>query len=269
VFPFELAATSVLKPHRHTSDLAAWITEGRMAFGFGDGFAERIEVGPGQADSGDRFARRRRVPGRLARRRGRPRAAGRHRSRAAARERRRRQRGPEHLDRGCDLERGPDLERRCERLGGVECDLAARPGTARARRLGHRRARLSHRARSAPAPGGRARPRTVPRTVPGARPLARASAHARAGAQARPVTRSRPGPTAGPRRHAARAAAPAPTRARPLALPREARQGLGPLEVARGPDLRRDTFRVHSPSASSSSSRGERGTCLRSSRPAH
>jgi quercetin dioxygenase-like cupin family protein len=47
VFPFELAATSVLTPHRHTSDLAAWVTEGRMAFGFGEGFAERIELGPG------------------------------------------------------------------------------------------------------------------------------------------------------------------------------------------------------------------------------
>jgi hypothetical protein len=38
VFPFELAATSVLKPHLHTSDLA---------FGFGEGFAERVELGPG------------------------------------------------------------------------------------------------------------------------------------------------------------------------------------------------------------------------------
>ena len=47
VFPFELAATSVLAPHQHTSDLAAWVTEGRMAFGFGEGFAERIELGPG------------------------------------------------------------------------------------------------------------------------------------------------------------------------------------------------------------------------------
>jgi quercetin dioxygenase-like cupin family protein len=47
VFPFELAATSVLKPHLHTSDMAAWVTEGRMAFGFGEGFAERIELGPG------------------------------------------------------------------------------------------------------------------------------------------------------------------------------------------------------------------------------
>jgi quercetin dioxygenase-like cupin family protein len=47
VFPFELPAASVLNPHRHTSDLAAWLTEGRMAFGFGDGFAERIELGPG------------------------------------------------------------------------------------------------------------------------------------------------------------------------------------------------------------------------------
>jgi quercetin dioxygenase-like cupin family protein len=47
VFPFELAATSVLKPHLHTSDLAAWVTEGRMAFGFGEGFAERVELGPG------------------------------------------------------------------------------------------------------------------------------------------------------------------------------------------------------------------------------
>ena len=47
VFPFELPATSVLQPHVHTSDLAAWVTEGRMAFGFGEGFTERIEVGPG------------------------------------------------------------------------------------------------------------------------------------------------------------------------------------------------------------------------------
>lgn len=47
VFPFELPAMSVLAPHRHTSDLAAWITAGRMAFGFGDDFAERIELGPG------------------------------------------------------------------------------------------------------------------------------------------------------------------------------------------------------------------------------
>jgi quercetin dioxygenase-like cupin family protein len=47
VFPFELAATSVLAPHQHTSDLAAWVTEGRMAFGFGEAFAERIELGPG------------------------------------------------------------------------------------------------------------------------------------------------------------------------------------------------------------------------------
>ncbi len=47
VFPFELAAASVLNPHRHTSDMAAWVTEGRMAFGFGEGFAERIELGPG------------------------------------------------------------------------------------------------------------------------------------------------------------------------------------------------------------------------------
>lgn len=34
VFPSELAAASVLVPHVHTSDLAAWVTEGRMAFGF-------------------------------------------------------------------------------------------------------------------------------------------------------------------------------------------------------------------------------------------
>lgn len=47
VFPFELAAKSVLAPHLHTSDLAAWVTEGRMAFGLGEGFAERIELGPG------------------------------------------------------------------------------------------------------------------------------------------------------------------------------------------------------------------------------
>lgn len=47
VFPFELAATSVLTPHRHTSDMAAWVTEGRMEFGFGEGFADRIELGPG------------------------------------------------------------------------------------------------------------------------------------------------------------------------------------------------------------------------------
>jgi Cupin domain. len=47
VFPFELAGKSVLAPHLHTSDLAAWVTEGRMAFGFGEGFAERIELGPG------------------------------------------------------------------------------------------------------------------------------------------------------------------------------------------------------------------------------
>jgi quercetin dioxygenase-like cupin family protein len=47
VFPFELAAASILVPHVHTSDLAAWVTEGRMAFGFGDGFAERVELGPG------------------------------------------------------------------------------------------------------------------------------------------------------------------------------------------------------------------------------
>jgi quercetin dioxygenase-like cupin family protein len=47
VFPFELAAASVLEPHLHTSDLVAWVTEGRMAFGFGDGFAERIELDPG------------------------------------------------------------------------------------------------------------------------------------------------------------------------------------------------------------------------------
>ncbi|MGZ5212726.1 MAG: cupin domain-containing protein [Actinomycetota bacterium] len=47
VFPFELPAMSVLTPHLHTADLAAWITEGRMAFGFGEGFAERIELGPG------------------------------------------------------------------------------------------------------------------------------------------------------------------------------------------------------------------------------
>ena len=47
VFPFELAAASVLTPHRHTSDLAAWVTEGRMAFGFGDDYGERVELGPG------------------------------------------------------------------------------------------------------------------------------------------------------------------------------------------------------------------------------
>jgi quercetin dioxygenase-like cupin family protein len=47
VFPFELAAASVLVPHIHTSDLAAWVTEGRIAFGFGEGFTERIELGPG------------------------------------------------------------------------------------------------------------------------------------------------------------------------------------------------------------------------------
>ena len=47
VFPFELAGKSMLAPHLHTSDLAAWVTEGRMAFGFGEGFAERIELGPG------------------------------------------------------------------------------------------------------------------------------------------------------------------------------------------------------------------------------
>ncbi len=47
VFPFELAGKSVLAPHLHTSELAAWVTEGRMAFGFGEGFAERIELGPG------------------------------------------------------------------------------------------------------------------------------------------------------------------------------------------------------------------------------
>ena len=47
VFPFELPATGVLAPHLHTAEMAAWITEGRMAFGFGEGFAERIELGPG------------------------------------------------------------------------------------------------------------------------------------------------------------------------------------------------------------------------------
>ncbi len=47
VFPFELAAKSVLAPHMHTSDLAAWVTEGRMGFGFGDGFSEHVELGPG------------------------------------------------------------------------------------------------------------------------------------------------------------------------------------------------------------------------------
>ena len=47
VFPFELASASVLHPHRHTAELAAWVTEGRMAFGFGEGFGERVELGPG------------------------------------------------------------------------------------------------------------------------------------------------------------------------------------------------------------------------------
>lgn len=47
VFPFELPPRGVLTPHLHTADLAAWITEGRMAFGFGEGFAERIELGSG------------------------------------------------------------------------------------------------------------------------------------------------------------------------------------------------------------------------------
>ena len=37
----------MLAPHVHTSDLAAWVTEGRMSFGFGEGFAERVELGPG------------------------------------------------------------------------------------------------------------------------------------------------------------------------------------------------------------------------------
>lgn len=47
VFPFELAAKSVLAPHMHTSDLAAWVTEGRMGFGFGEGFSDHVELGPG------------------------------------------------------------------------------------------------------------------------------------------------------------------------------------------------------------------------------
>jgi quercetin dioxygenase-like cupin family protein len=47
VFPFELPAMSVLVPHQHTADLAVWVTGGRMAFGFGEGFAERIELAPG------------------------------------------------------------------------------------------------------------------------------------------------------------------------------------------------------------------------------
>lgn len=47
VFPFEIPARGVMVPHLHTADVAAWITEGRLAFGFGEGFADRVEVGPG------------------------------------------------------------------------------------------------------------------------------------------------------------------------------------------------------------------------------
>ena len=48
VFPFELAATSVLQPHMtHAPTWRRGSRTGRMAFGFGEGFAERIEVGPG------------------------------------------------------------------------------------------------------------------------------------------------------------------------------------------------------------------------------
>ena len=44
VFPIELAATSVMSPHLHTADLVAWVTGGRMAFGFGERFADRVEL---------------------------------------------------------------------------------------------------------------------------------------------------------------------------------------------------------------------------------
>jgi uncharacterized RmlC-like cupin family protein len=44
VFPIELPPTSVMSPHLHTADLVAWVTGGRMAFGFGDGFVDRIEL---------------------------------------------------------------------------------------------------------------------------------------------------------------------------------------------------------------------------------
>ena len=46
VFPIELPVASVMSPHLHTADLVAWVTGGRMAFGFGEGFADRIELEP-------------------------------------------------------------------------------------------------------------------------------------------------------------------------------------------------------------------------------
>ena len=44
VFPIELPGMSVMSPHLHTADLVAWVTRGRMAFGFGVGLADRIEL---------------------------------------------------------------------------------------------------------------------------------------------------------------------------------------------------------------------------------
>ena len=45
VFPIELPVSSVMSPHLHTADLVAWVTGGQMAFGFGEGFEDRIELG--------------------------------------------------------------------------------------------------------------------------------------------------------------------------------------------------------------------------------
>ena len=52
VFPIELPVGSVMSPHLHTADLVAWVTGGRMAFGFGEGFADRIELEPDDISPG-------------------------------------------------------------------------------------------------------------------------------------------------------------------------------------------------------------------------
>lgn len=46
-FPYRLDGRQVLEPHAHTGAVAACLTAGSIRFGFGEGFADTIEVAAG------------------------------------------------------------------------------------------------------------------------------------------------------------------------------------------------------------------------------
>ncbi len=47
LFPHSIAAGEPTAPHLHTADVAACVTRGRFRFGTGEGFAETLDLEPG------------------------------------------------------------------------------------------------------------------------------------------------------------------------------------------------------------------------------